>query len=286
MVAGGLAFEGCLEHLTSEGQIPKAMQGMLPSFGTHLTLGSGFFKNSSAANADLTIGFVDAYIAYDPVKVNGLTLTPAAGAAIVIAPQLDEIVSSDAQLAVGNVHLQNARSFIMDLKPRGGSIPIGSFARAAGGLADLAGFALGGDVNVALDDSGGTFGLTIHVHLALPSFLQVGGVSVQGDVTLRATNAEGLVIDNLRIGPIDADLGALSVQAVQLDYTRATDVWTGQGKACVIDDVCLDMIPPQRRRGDPARKPGEARGQPRFPGSGPGAVRGRGPEPDRLRLRP
>jgi hypothetical protein len=69
-------------------------------------------------------------------------------------------------------------------------------------------------------------------------------VSAQGDVTLRASNDDGLVIDNLTIGPIDADLGALSVQSVQLDYTRATDEWKGQGKACVIEDVCLDMIPP------------------------------------------
>jgi hypothetical protein len=244
VLAGGLQFEGCLEHLTSEGQIPKAMQGMLPSFGSHLKLGGKFFANTSAANADLTIGFVDAYIAYDPVKVNGLTLTPAAGAAIVIAPQINEVVSSDARMSVGNVKLQNSPSFIMNLADRGGSIPLGSFARAAGGLADIAGFALGGDITVALDDSGGTFGLKIHVHLSLPSFLQVGGVTAQGDVTLRASNDDGLVIDNVTIGPIDADLGALSVQAVKLSYTRATDEWDGQGKACVIEDICLDMVPP------------------------------------------
>ena len=244
VLAGGLQFEGCLEHLTSEGQIPKAMQGMLPSFGSHLKLGGRFFTNSSAANADLTFGFIDAYIAYDPVKVNGLTLTPAPGAAIVIAPQIDEVVSSDTRMAVGNVELQNSPSFIMNLAARGGSIPLGSFARAAGGLADIAGFALGGDITVTLDDSGATFGLKIHVHLSLPSFFQTAGVSAQGDVTLRANNDDGLVIDNLTIGPIDADLGALSVKAVQLSYTRATDEWDGQGKACVIGDVCLDMIPP------------------------------------------
>ncbi len=244
VVAGGLQFEGCMEHLTSEGQIPKAMQGMLPSFGSHLNLGGKFFANSSAANADLTIGFVDAFIAYDPVKVNGLTLTPAPGAAIVIAPQINEVVSSNAHMAVGNVQLQNSPSFIMNLAARGGSIPLGSFARAAGGLADIAGFALGGDITVTLDDSGGTFGLKIHVHLSLPSFLQVGGVSAQGDVTLHASNDDGLVIDNLTIGPIDADLGALSVEAVQLSYTRASDQWDGQGKACVIAGICLDMVPP------------------------------------------
>jgi hypothetical protein len=244
VVAAGLQFEGCLLHLTSENQIPVAMRGMLPSFGNRVGLGSGFFAHSSISSIDLTFGLIDAYITYGDVKVNGLTLRPESDAAVVVVPQLDEIVSSNAQMAVGNIDLQNQRSFIMNLAPRGGSIPLGSFARAAGALGDIAGFALGGDVSVALDDAGGTFGLTIHVHLSLPSFLQVGGVSVQGDVTLRATNADGLVIDNLRIGPIDAEVAGLGVQALQLDYTRASREWDGQGKACIIDGACLDMIPP------------------------------------------
>jgi hypothetical protein len=132
----------------------------------------------------------------------------------------------------------------MNLNPSAGQIPLGSFARAAGGLADIAGFALGGNVKVALDDSGDTFGLTIRVHLALPSFFEVGGVSVQGDVTLRATNADGLVIDQLRIGPIDAEIGGLGIDSLQLDYARANQEWAGQGRACIIDGACLDVIPP------------------------------------------
>ena len=88
------------------------------------------------------------------------------------------------------------------------------------------------------------------------------------NATLRSTNADGLVIDNLRIGPMNPDLGALSVQAVQLDYTRATDEWRGQGKACVIDDVCLDMIPPNGGVIIRAREPRQARGSLDFPDPG------------------
>ena len=251
VVEGGLQFEGCFKQVTSFSQIPKAELGIwypaakaLGIPGQELTLvpfhgGKGLDKVR-----DLVVNLPDVYITYGAVKVNGLTLDPGAGAAIVIAPQLNAIVSSNAGMAVGGLALNGARSFDLNLNPSGGQIPLGSFTRAAGGLADIAGFALGGNVRVALDDSGGTFGLTIRVHLALPDWLQVGGVSVQGDVTLRATNADGLVVDNLRIGPIDAEIAGLGIDGLQLDYARATQEWAGQGRACIVDGACLDMIPP------------------------------------------
>jgi hypothetical protein len=238
VVAGGLQFEGCLRRVTSVDQIPAAESGIIFPFGTHFHIHTDF------RSLDLSLGLSDAYITEGAVKVNGLTLRPGPNASIIVSSQIDAIVSSDARMSVGNIELQNARSFLMDIYPRSGRIPLGSFARAGGGLGTIAGFALGGNVDVALDGSGDNFGLSIHVHLSLPSFLQVGGVSAQGDVTLRATNADGLVIDKLRIGPIDAEIAGLGIQALQLDYARANQEWAGQGKACVIDGACLDMIPP------------------------------------------
>jgi hypothetical protein len=251
VVEGGLQFEGCLKQVTTFAQIPKAELGVwypatksLGIPGNELAVIP--FNNGKGVNRlrDLVVNLPDVYITYGKLTVNGLTLDPGSGAAIVIAPQLNAIVSSNAGMSVGTIGLNAARSFDMNLNSSGGQIPLGSFGRVAGGLADIAGFALGGNVKVALDDSGGTFGLTIRVHLALPDWLQVGGISVQGDVTLRATNADGLVIDNLRIGPIDAEIAGLGVDGLQLDYARANQEWAGQGRACIVDGACLDMIPP------------------------------------------
>ncbi len=251
VVEGGLQFEGCLRQVSTVDQIPSAERGIMFPFVKSLGIPGGEaiaipFNPGKVDSrvANLVVQLPDVYITYGKLKVNGLTLDPGAGAAIVIAPQMDAIVSSDAGISVGAVALQHSRSFDMNLNPSAGQIPLGSFARAAGGLADIAGFALGGNVKVALDDSGDTFGLTIRVHLALPSFFEVGGVSVQGDVTLRATNADGLVIDQLRIGPIDAEIGGLGIDSLQLDYARANQEWAGQGRACIIDGACLDVIPP------------------------------------------
>ncbi|HEY8763860.1 MAG TPA: hypothetical protein VIM18_06710 [Solirubrobacteraceae bacterium] len=239
VVEGGLQFEGCLRRVDTIAEIPQAERGIIFPMGTALR-----FPLNADKVRNIVIHLSDVYVSYGPVKVNGLTLSPGSAASILVASEFDRIVSSDAATSVGALDLNAPRSFMMNLSSRGGRIPLGSFARSLGGLGEIAGFSLGGTVNVALDDSSGGFGLTIHVHLELPSFLQVGGVSVQGDVTLRATNADGLVIDSLRIGPIDAEISGLGISGLQLDYTRATQEWAGQGKACIIDGACLDMIPP------------------------------------------
>jgi hypothetical protein len=252
VVEAGLQFEGCLREVSTVDQIPTAERGILFPFvksvgvpgGEAIAIPFNKGKGVDSRVRNLVVQIPDVYITYGKVKINGLTLDPGPDAAIVIAPQMNAVASSDASLSVGSIALQHARSFDMNLNPSAGQIPLGSFARAAGGLADIAGFALGGSVKVTLDDTGNTFGLTIRVHLSLPSFLEMGGVSAQGDVTLRSTNADGLVIDNLRIGPIDAEIGGLGLDSLQLDYTRASQEWAGQGRACIIDGACLDVLPP------------------------------------------
>ena len=47
----------------------------------------------------------------------------------------------------------------------------------------------------------------------------------------------------MRIGPINAELGALSVKGFRIDYSAATNEWDGQGEACVPGGGCLNMIP-------------------------------------------
>ena len=52
------------------------------------------------------------------------------------------------------------------------------------------------------------------------------------------------MLDALNIGPINANLGALSVTGLKLTYDRPSDTWTGSGKVCLLTGVCLDMTPP------------------------------------------
>lgn len=84
----------------------------------------------------------------------------------------------------------------------------------------------------------------VTVRLRLPSWLTIGGIAAEGEVTFRATADRGLVLRDMRIGPIDADLGALGVKEFKIAYRADADEWEGGeweggGKACVISG-CLE----------------------------------------------
>ncbi len=235
---GGLEVSGCFFRVHSLAEVPLSERGLFTVLSGALKVPSKKFVGEiPRVLADST-----SYSSNGPVTVDGVTLTPGNGASIIVAPSFYKVFSSDAGATVGGIPLHDQPNFSLDTTPSAaGRIPLGSFPRLAGGLAALGGFALAGDVEVTLTPGTPTTpaGAEIAADLALPSFLEVGGVHVQGDVRLQVTGSGEIVLDNLRIGPIDAAIGPLGVQGLQIDYTRATQEWKGQGELCVVV-VCLD----------------------------------------------
>ncbi len=239
MRAGALEVRGCLVPIESLDDIPAPERGIVERLARQLGI------STAAAPLERAIDLTDAYRAIGSVTVNGVKLTPEDGASIVLYPQANAIASSDARLRIGDLRLGGRRDFVLDTAQRAGQIALGSFPRLPGGLTKLGGFPLVGNVDVKLRaEPGAPAEALIDARLKLPEFLQRGGVSFESVVRLRATNAEGLVVDNMTVGPLDAELGGLSLQRVRLDYTRAGQEWRGQGKACLVSGACLDMIPP------------------------------------------
>lgn len=241
--AGSLDIVGsCLSPIDSLEDIPAAERGIVERLGRTLKIP----LESDTINKAL--GLADAYIGYNSVSVNGVSIFPKDGAAIVIAPKLDAIASSDAGLRVGDLSLASKRDFILNTVAKaGGVIPLGSFARLpTSKLKALGKLSFVGDVDVKLLPGAGALpgAAQITAKLRLPEALKNGGVDAEAGVVMRATAAQGLILDNARIGPIRADVGALSVKDLQLTYTRASEVWQGQGKACIPTGYCLDMAPP------------------------------------------
>ena len=234
VMAGGLQVRGCLLPVQSLSDIPAAERGIIENLATQLHIGT------DVQSIDTAISLTDAYKSNGPVEINGVTLTPQNGAAIVIYPQANAIASANASLSVGGLKLGAPQRFLIGTRPRFGGVNLGTFARLPGGLGDIGGLSFAGDVSVNLSAGGAS----ITASLQLPDFLKLGGVDFQGRVTLHASNDQGLVVDNATIGPINADLGALSVQQLKISYNRAANEWRGQGRACVLGDACLDMIPP------------------------------------------
>jgi len=244
VTAGSLQLQGCLKRIRKVEDIPPAERGLTTDLAFFLlkTLAP---RGQVNALAQRTIDLTDAYVAVGPITVNGVDLEPRGDARIVIWPQVNKIASSDASMSVGGIELKHERDFDLDTTPvAGGKIPLGnSFPRLPGStLKALGAFGLVGNVGVVLEPDGGS---TITVQLELPEFLRrLPGVSGRGEVRLRATNADGLVLDRLSIGPIDAGVEGVGISGLKLEYTRATGEWRGQGRACPVAGGCLDMIPP------------------------------------------
>ncbi len=244
MRSGSLEIHGCLDPITGPADVPTAERGIIQVLQTVL-LASGR-KYMGVRMAGTVLNLTDGYLARGTITVNGVTFTPQGNAAIAVFPQVGAIVSSNARMRVGDLRLDNDPSFTMSTKDVGGRIPLGQFPRLANGLPSIGGFKLAGDVKVTLLPPNGATPAEAQIvaSLQLPEFLKRGGVDFQSQMTLRATHAAGLIVDDLRIGPLNADVGALAVEDFRIDYTRAVDEWRGQGRACVIGGTCLDMVPP------------------------------------------
>ena len=178
-----------------------------------------------------------------------MTITPKPGAAVAAYPAGKVIASSNAAMSIDGIRLGSRTDFVLNTAPAGGRIPLGTYPIDLAGLRRLAGFELGTDIRVTVlpGTASSPPGAEIVANLKLPTWLTIGGVRAQGQVTVRAFADGKLILDHLRIGPIDADIAnALNVERLQLDYTATGPVkeWRGQGKACVVGGTCLDMIPP------------------------------------------
>ena len=237
-LVGGLEVTGCFFRMHSLADVPPAERSIFSLFSATLHV------SSQKLLARVPHLFADAttYRALGSVLIDGTELTPKGGASIIVVPSFYKVISSNAAFTVGGIPLKEQPDFILDATPGAGQrIPVGTFPRLSGGVAALGGFSLAGDVGVTLLP--GTpetpAGAEIRAHLQLPAFLDLGGVHVQGNVTLRVTDDGSLVLDDLRIGPIDAAIGPLGVNGLQIDYARATQEWKGQGELCVIV-ACLD----------------------------------------------
>lgn len=144
VAAGPLEARGCLIPITQLSDIPEAERGVVIRIAQQL----GIPLTSDAVQTGIRLS--DAYISRRgaAVRVNGVDITPAPGAAVVIYPQGNTIASSDAQLSVGSITLGAPRNLQIDTRLRDGVIALGTFKRS-GGPFELGKFGLVGDVSRA-----------------------------------------------------------------------------------------------------------------------------------------
>lgn len=229
--SGSLELKGCLRPITSLSQIPAA------ELGTVRRLASSLPVNRNRSQLELAIDLTDGYLG-GAVTVNGVRLSPTGSARTVVYPQVNAIVSSNANLGVLRHRFAHRPDFVLNVDPTKSTNRIGTFPRPDG-LRSLARLTAVGDVGLTL----GQRTATLDTGLKLPPGFNVAGTGAEGRVKLGIRDGS-LMLQGMRLGLPDVDVGALAVKDFRIEYRGGDDnEWHGQGRACVAGDTCLSMVP-------------------------------------------
>ena len=63
----------------------------------------------------------------------------------------------------------------------------------------------------------------------MPKEITKNGLKLENEVILRAT-PDRIIVDEVRVGPTDAEVGAVKVEGFKIQYKREGDEWLGAGE--------------------------------------------------------
>ncbi len=231
---GKQKLSGCFKPIEALGGVPASETGAIRALADRVRL-----KETDTGAMSAAFKLSDGYATADTALLNDrFPVDPGTGSSLVVLPQADALIARKASLPVAGTDFAPKGGFNLKLDPRKEDIPLGVVPKPAN-LPKPGGLPITGDWNVNLQRSNAR----VRAKVALPSVITRGGLPVNVDVELRAT-PDRVIVDRASLGPLDADVGALSVKGFRIAYDGAQDQWDGQGKACLVGKVCLDMAPP------------------------------------------
>jgi hypothetical protein len=232
--SGKQKVESCFKPIEKVADIPAREKGAVKALANELKLDEAKPKLMDEATR-----LTDSYVSEGKAVLNDtFPVTPSQAASIVSMPQAESLISAKAELPVGGGSYDPKNGFNLKLDPKKASIPLGKLPKPPK-LPSLAGLEIVGDLDVSLEKQEAR----IKASVKLPPSIKKAGVQISNQVILRAT-PERLIVDEVRIGPIDVLVASLRVDKFQIQYKREPNQWDGQGLACLIGTACLDMIPP------------------------------------------
>ena len=164
------------------------------------------------------------------MTINGISFSPIGDASIVVFPQIQRIVSSRAEIRLGDVRVRAADSVNLALNDTIATPSIGKRTRRARLLVfdtgaspltqQLGGFGLTGTAELFLVRRGASIrGSETKVSLAAPPEMRLlGGDRPTGQTTLRADNGNGLALDELHVVLPEANFGGVRLTNVTFEY--------------------------------------------------------------------
>jgi hypothetical protein len=249
---------GCLDRIAGAAGWPKAENRIFKSLVGQMSVQQCPLcaQASAVHGAQVSLGSFesvvvstqDPFVSTRPVRINGIDFTPRAGAAIVLLPNQNMIISSDATMSLGGIPIQTGLIELYVPKGNGtaGKVHIDDYTLSQ--QADRLGLgALPFDGSIGLDFAYHRSELPVHV--TLPNVFTLGdGDPIEGAVTLSTDNGHGLHLEAVHVSVPDAFIGPLEITGLFFDYQSEGDQWSG-GANLVFPEVSLLAAPPPPDQG-------------------------------------
>ncbi len=235
VVFGVAEATGCFKRISSEKEIPDGERAVASEYEAenffieHVS-DIGYHQlhhEGSAALIDLSPA-EQPFVSSQPVKLDGMTITPRPGASVVVFPAIARIISSDAQVSYdgsvfGSIPVKTgALNLDLDSELKrftngDAELPLFHF-NTSEAFKDIGGFPINGDVQVVFKKTGEERHTALIVNVSLPEELKT---AAQADPTamveVDANNARGTYLNQLNIHMNEAFLGP--VQLANVDFT-------------------------------------------------------------------
>ena len=240
---GVVEARGCMTPVLNPEAIPEAERPVAFQYLSYDVLyqslqqgGGGACRNNGQLCADaIARNMMNIMVAKRPISVNGMTITPIGGAAIVLFPGARRIVSSNAKLTfngdlgvvpvprppgdtlVGPLNL-DVTGKTVSLTTQRSELRLFSFD--AKQLDPIAGFPIDGKLDLSFVKENGRYFSDLTLRVQLPAVFKTFGDGPQpsGQVTVEADNANGTVLSKLILNVPEAFLGPVRLAKVSFTY--------------------------------------------------------------------
>ena len=247
VIAQLISAQGCFVHTTDESNVPPdvrqivhndyvsaGMSAVATFYCTRIgqTLSDGTVITQALCDytkQEFDVHY-DVYVSSLPVDLDGITVKPLGGSSIVVYPELQRIIASDALMTWGGAPVRTGE---IDLN-LGNDVSLShiecTYDYACGGsqsiarytgqdLQSIAGFSVDGSVDLALAGINGQRYSEGTVRLKLPGeFALFGGDPPDGTVQVTAQNGTGLQLDSLNLSVPSASIGPVNFTNLGFRY--------------------------------------------------------------------
>jgi photosystem II stability/assembly factor-like uncharacterized protein len=225
---------GCLDLVTDPAKVPAREAAVLEDTLRQYegstawqAFGSWFCRNvANCTSVQLThhpitwaLQTSGLWVSRQPVRIDGVDFYPARGAAIVLAPGVSRVVSSNATVKVGGL---TVRTGPVNLDTSGGcgltcaSSMVAIASMDTSGLPLVGGFGFRGQASLSFVHADGQNFGQIDGQVQLPAILSGASVNAQ----LRVTNANGIELENFHAHLDELGFQGIGLSNVSIDFSR------------------------------------------------------------------